>query len=158
MQKENKYKILAVSDSHNDKDTLERIIKKEADADMIIHLGDGLNEFEDIILNSKTNNYCVAGNCDTDSVVPYTRIINAAGKRFFIAHGHTFDVKETYSKIINATKSENVHICLFGHTHIQHKSVVDDMIILNPGAVSYFKEYALIEINNGNIEIALKSI
>ena len=151
-------KILVVSDSHGDKFVLERIIKKECDVDMIIHLGDGLDEFEDIMLNSKITNYCVAGNCDFETTAPYTRIIIAADKRLFIAHGHTFDVKETYSKIIKAAKSENADICLFGHTHIQYKSVIDNMIVLNPGAVNYFNDYAVIKIINSNIDISLKSL
>ena len=151
-------KILVLSDSHGDKFILERIIKKERDVNMIIHLGDGNDEFEDIMLNSKITNYSVAGNCDFETTAPYTKIINAAGKIFFIVHGHTFDVKETYSKIIKAAKSENANICLFGHTHMQYKSVIDDMIVLNPGAVNYFQDYAVIEINNNNIGISLKSI
>lgn len=151
-------KILVLSDSHGDKFILERIIKKESNVDMIIHLGDGNDEFEDIMLISKITNYCVAGNCDFETTAPYTRIIIAADKRLFIAHGHTFDVKETYSKIIKAAKSENAAVCLFGHMHIQYKSVIDDMIVLNPGAVNYFRDYAVIEINNNNIGISLKSI
>lgn len=151
-------KILVLSDSHGDKFVLERIIKKERDVDMIIHLGDGLDEFETVMLNSNITNYSVAGNCDFETTAPSTRIINAASKRIFIAHGHTFDVKETYSKIIQAAKSKNVDICLFGHTHIQYKSVIDDMILLNPGAVNYFNDYAVIKIVNSNIDISLKSL
>lgn len=151
-------KILVLSDSHCDKYLLERIIKKESNVDMIIHLGDGNDEFEDIMLNSKITNYCVAGNCDFETTAPYTRIIIAADKRLFIAHGHTFDVKETYSKIIKTAKSENADICLFGHTHMQYKSVIDDMIVLNPGAVNYFNDYAVIKIVNSNIDISLKSL
>lgn len=151
-------KILVLSDSHGDKYSLEKSITKENNTDMIIHLGDGLNEFEDIMLNSKITNYCVAGNCDFETTAPYTRIIIAADKRLFIAHGHTFDVKETYSKIIKAAKSENADICLFGHTHMQYKSVIDDMIVLNPGAVNYFNDYAVIKIVNSNIDISLKSL
>ena len=151
-------KILVLSDSHGDKYSLEKIITKENNTDMIIHLGDGLNEFEDIMLNSKITNYCVARNCDFETTAPYTRIIIAADKRLFIAHGHTFDVKETYSKIIKAAKSENADICLFGHTHMQYKSVIDDMIVLNPGAVNYFNDYAVIKIVNSNSDISLKSV
>lgn len=150
-------KILVLSDSHGDKYLLERIIKKESNVDMIIHLGDGNDEFEDILLNSKITNYSVAGNCDFETIAPYTKIINAAGIRIFIAHGHTFDVKETYNKIIKTAKSENADICLFGHTHMQYKSVIDDMIVLNPGAVNYFNDYAVIKIINSNIDISLKS-
>lgn len=151
-------KILVISDSHGDKYSLEKFTAKEKSTDMIIHLGDGLNEFEDIMLNSKITNYCAAGNCDFETTAPYTRIIIAADKRLFIAHGHTFDVKETYSKIIKIAESENADICLFGHTHMQYKSVINDMIMLNPGAVNYFNDYAVIEINNGNIEIILKNL
>lgn len=151
-------KILVLSDSHGDKFILERIIKKERDVNMIIHLGDGNDEFEDVMLNSKITNYSVAGNCDFETTAPYTKIINAAGVRIFITHGHIFDVKETYSKIIKAAKSENADICLFGHTHMQYKSVIDDMIVLNPGAVNYFNDYAVIKIINSNIDISLKSL
>lgn len=77
--------------------------------------------------------------------------------RIFIVNGHIFDVKETYSKIIKISESENADICNLGYTHIQYKNTIDDMIILNPGVVNYFQDYAVIEINNGNINTNLKN-
>lgn len=149
-------KILVLSDSHGEKFVLERIIKKERDVDMIIHLGDGLDEFEDIMLNSKITNYSVAGNCDFETTAPYTRIINAAGKRIFIAHGHTFDVKENHSEIIQAAKSKNADICLFGHTHMNDATICNGLLMINPGAVSYNYNWAVIEIINDELTVILE--
>lgn len=159
MQRGKTYKILAVSDSHKDKDTLERIIKKEADADLVIHLGDGIEEFEDLMTGARKINVSVRGNSDSDNIAqPYTKTITFFGKKLFLAHGDMFDVKITYDKIIERARSENANLCLFGHTHQQYISVVDGMTILNPGAVSYFHNYAVIKIIDGDIHAELKCL
>ena len=160
MQNERKtYIFLAVSDSHNDKDTLERIIKKEADADLIIHLGDGIEKFEDLMIGLRKINVSVKGNSDNDNIAqPVTKTITFFGKKLFLAHGHTFDVKTTYDKIIEKAWSENADLCLFGHMHQQYINVVNGMTILNPGAVSCFHEYAVIKITDGVIRAELKCL
>lgn len=159
MQRGKTYKFLVVSDSHKDKDTLERIIKKEADADLVIHLGDGIEEFEDLMIGSRKINVSVKGNSDNDNITqPFTKTITFFGKKLFLAHGHTFDVKITYDKIIEKARSENADLCLFGHTHQQYINVVDGMTVLNPGAVSYFHKYAVIEITDGDIYAELKCL
>lgn len=153
------YKILAVSDSHKDKDTLERIIKKEANADLVIHLGDGVEEFEDLMTGARKINVSVKGNSDSDNITqPFTKTITFFGKKFFLAHGNTFDVKITYDKMIEKARSENADLCLFGHTHQQYMSIIGGMTVLNPGAVSYFHKYAVIKITDGDIHAELKCL
>lgn len=157
--REKTYKILVVSDSHNDKDTLERIIKKETDSDLVIHLGDGVEEFEDSMTGARKIHVSVKGNTDNDNIAqPFTKMITFFGKKLFLAHGHTFDVKITYDKIIEKARSENADLCLFGHTHHQYMNVVDGMTVLNPGAVSCFHEYAVIKITDGHIHAELKCL
>ena len=153
------YKILVVSDSHRDQYTLEKIIKKEADANLIIHLGDGIDEFEDLMLYTRKNNISVKGNSDTDSISHSDiKTVTVCDKKLFLSHGHIFNVKDKYDDIIKNARAENADLCLFGHTHMQHISTVDGMTVLNPGAVYSLQQYAVIKITDGNIHAELKCL
>ena len=67
MQTDNKpFKVLAVSDSHNNKYALERIVRKEADANAVLFLGDGIEDFENVMSKIKTDGFAVVGNCDAE--------------------------------------------------------------------------------------------
>ena len=158
MQTDNKpFKVLAVSDSHNNKYALERIVRKEADSDAILFLGDGIEDFESGMSKIKTDGFAVVGNCDADSI-SWTRtdIKTFAEKRFFMAHGHMFDVKNTYSVILEKAKAEHADVCLFGHTHRQDLRVVDGVLVINPGAVNPAQHYAVVEILGTEIRAELR--
>ena len=73
-----------------------------------------------------------------------------------MAHGHMFDVKNSYSMILEKAKTEHADVCLFGHTHRQDLRIVDGMLVINPGAVSPAQHYAVIEIIGNEIRAELR--
>lgn len=131
-------RIIVMSDSHGDIFAVRDIIKRNRNADMFIHLGDGENEvtalraeFPDNIIRH------VAGNCDYCSLSPQTDIIVADnGVKIFCAHGHRHFVKGGTEIIRSVAKDNGCTIVLFGHTHCRYSSYEDGMYIMNPGSCS----------------------
>lgn len=105
--------------------------------DLVFHLGDFCKDVKLIeqITGIKCN--CVRGNCDFETDVLDEEVIEVRRKKFFITHGHKYDVKLGTEKIIQKAKSLNVDYALFGHTHVHFREKVDKITILNPGSTSF---------------------
>lgn len=145
-------KILVLSDSHGNFDAIYDIAEKE-NPDLIIHLGDGAKEAEDLSYIVDKRVISVRGNCDWGSRLESELIYETAGKRLFICHGHTFSVKSGIGSLINAAHTHECDILLFGHTHQQLYMVDRGMHVLNPGSAGYLKRYGVVKIIDGAIEI-----
>lgn len=92
----------------------------------------------------------VKGNTDFFIKLPYQRILEIDGKKILLIHGHTHRVKSGLTKLVNHCKQLKVDICIYGHTHIQNITTIDNIIFLNPGALKngYYAIY-----NKGEIEL-----
>lgn len=147
-------KILVLSDSHGNFDAIYDIAEKE-NPDLIIHLGDGAKEAEDLGYSVEKRVVSVRGNCDWGSRLESELIYESAGKRLFICHGHTFSVKSGIGSIIESAHTHDCDVLLFGHTHQQLYLVDRGMHVLNPGSAGYMKQYGIIDISDNEIGIKI---
>lgn len=129
-------KIIIISDSHGDLDNVRKIMKKEKDADAVIHLGDLIGQDEQLKEICKCPIYKVKGNGDFLSDNPISDVIEIAGNRIFITHGHHYGVNYGLDKLYYAAQEMECNIAMYGHTHVPDNSVYGGMIIVNPGSVS----------------------
>lgn len=141
-----------MSDSHRATGNLFEIVEKHINTtNLFIFLGDGENDFDDVLALYPDLKYeRVSGNCDWYSTYPLYKSITAQGKKIFFSHGHPFHVKFGYDEIIRAARTEKADICLFGHTHNQYTNYDDGLYIMNPGAVRDGK-YGMIDITKSGI-------
>ena len=107
-------RIILVSDSHGNRDSLERLIENEK-FDYLFFLGDGLNDLG--LYDNLENVIAVSGNCDFFSVIPNERILQIGGYSILVTHGNKYSVKSSLSKIKEKAESEGVNLVFFGHTH-----------------------------------------
>lgn len=128
-------KILVVSDSHKNFNALKTVVDKNPDADMMIHLGDGEHEFNDIshMYPQKAMIY-VGGNCDFGQHETI-HIANACGYKIFCCHGHTLGVHEGLEALVGTAKKNGCKIALFGHTHLYRTEIIDGVFVMNPGSL-----------------------
>ena len=150
-------KILVMSDSHGSKNNMLSAISLES-PDWIFHLGDNDRDCGDITtLYPDIPLRTVRGNCDRLSPGIDVDEFELEGKRFLMTHGHLYGVKSGKARIISVAKEKGVDVLLFGHTHIPHYSVLDNLTIINPGSInSGAKYYAVLEIKNGALSCELK--
>ena len=127
-------RILVLSDSHGNVNNMVLAVRNE-NPDMIIHLGDCWSDaaqlqkkFPHIPMEQ------VPGNCDCSHEFE-ERILMIEGRRVFICHGHTMNVKASYLRLAMTAKAEGVDAALFGHTHCVYHDFYEGIVYLNPGSI-----------------------
>lgn len=149
-------KILVVSDTHGREENLEKVLKKTGRPDLVLHLGDseGGEEFIKDMVGCPL--HLVAGNCDFFCSYPKTKIVEAAGARIFMTHGHYYYVNMGTADLVRAAKENGCSIAMFGHTHKPFLDESDpEVTVLNPGSLSLPRQegrrpsYGLVEVEEG---------
>lgn len=130
-------RVLIVSDTHRKNENFCRVIEKEKNLDLVIHLGDA--EGSELFL-SKTAGCpmeIVAGNNDFFTELPKEKEIELDGFRILLTHGHYYYVSVGMERIKEEGIMRGVDIVMFGHTHRPLVETEDGITILNPGSLSY---------------------
>lgn len=145
-------KIVIVSDTHgNNKEVLVSILEDEK-PDLLIHLGDYVEDGEKISKILEVPSVIVKGNGDFRSNYPEDRVIEVEGKKIFLTHGHRYDVRYSIDKIYYRALELGADIVLFGHSHIALNTWEDGILIMNPGSpslprdINRTKSYGVIKI------------
>ena len=108
-------KILVLSDSHGNLTNMERAFALEQ-PDAVFHLGDGAGDFARLCRGSaQFAAACgVAGNCDFGADCPTVRTAEYGGYRFFLTHGHQYQVKYSLMRLYYAARealAESRSVC-----------------------------------------------
>ncbi len=149
-------RIAVISDSHGKGSIVDRIIRREAQAETVIFLGDVTNDIEDFTYEYTDKKfYIVSGNCDRFSSYPYSTVANIGGVNIFITHGHTLAVKGGIAALEKAARQSDCRIALYGHTHIPNIKYDNGLYIVNPGSCARSRDgansYAAIDIRDNGI-------
>ena len=139
-------KLIVLSDSHGDVNTVKQI--KSLQADAIFHCGDSELSAEDPLLNGV---HVVRGNCDADDQFPATIVQKVGDETVYIVHGHEHDVKRSMLTLSYAAAEQQATIVLFGHSHLYGTEMINDVLFVNPGSTTHPRggreaTYAIIEI------------
>lgn len=149
-------RIVVISDSHGKGVIVDRILRREQDADAVIFLGDVTSDIEDFTYEYDFKKfYIVSGNCDRFSSYPYSTVANIGGINIFITHGHTLGVKGGIDALITVARQSDCKIALYGHTHIPDIKYEYGLHIVNPGSCARSRDggnsYAVIDIRENGI-------
>lgn len=146
-------KIIVISDNHGMLRNPKAILKKHRDADIVAHCGDSQETVGELMEEFPDFRYvAVRGNCDFDCSLPDYEIFTAEGVRFFVTHGHKYNVKFGLSRLMYAAEENEINVVLFGHTHNPMNEYIDGVYYVNPGAVSGYRgSYAVIEVKEGQV-------
>lgn len=130
-------KILVVSDTHNSHRNLEKVVEKEKDIDLFVHLGDveGGEDYIEALVDCPV--HILSGNNDFFSDLPREEEFYVAGKRIFITHGHYYYVSMNEDRLREEAKNRGADIVMYGHTHRPACSDENGLLVLNPGSISY---------------------
>lgn len=131
-------KIALVSDTHNIMSSVEKacaVIEKEK-PDIIIHLGDVMDDAEvmEAILGREVRR--VPGNCDYSVYEPQELLIKTEHLTLLAVHGHVQGVKSTLGLLARHAREKGAQVAFYGHTHMADESVVDGVKLLNPGSAA----------------------
>lgn len=129
-----------ISDTHRHKFILYDALKKIGDVDIIMHLGDNVDDvieiqklFKGIIVNVK-------GNCDYSKSVPSERIEIIENKKIFLTHGDKYGVKYDLNRLKYRALELEADIVLFGHSHVSEILYEEGIWFVNPGSVALARD------------------
>ncbi len=130
-------KALVFSDSHGNIENIEKALNMFDDINVIIHLGDYVEDVEKLKKQYKNKIFMqVAGNNDfTD--IPSEKIIDIKGNKVFITHGHEYNVYFGIDRLYYRLREIGANIALYGHSHKPLSFYEEDLLILNPGSISF---------------------
>ena len=143
-------KILLVSDSHNDYSSLDLLAKKYPDMDLFLHAGD--SEQDEWSIKPFIS---VRGNCDHYYDFPNFLVIPSPSGNIYVQH-----TPYVSKSVINEHKAK---IVIHGHTHTRRNELINGILFVNPGAISYARDkydgsYAILEIEDNKIEVKFYTI
>ena len=151
-----KARILVVSDTHGSNRGLIEVLEKEAPFDMLIHCGDIQGNIYTITgPDPGYRIYVVKGNCDYSDYPPEI-LINLAGHRILVTHGHETGLNVRYANtgLYSAAARKHADVVLFGHTHMPEIEERNGIFLMNPGSLSRPRgpkgpTYGILELEQG---------
>lgn len=151
-----------VSDTHRHTWVAERVMEKLQNIDMLIHLGDNIQDVKDFKKYYHGEIINVKGNCDYSTSVPADIVTDIAGHKFLITHGHYYDVKHSLTRLKFKALELGVEVVLFGHSHISQIIYEEGIWFVNPGspvlARDGFNSVAVIELERNKINASIRAI
>ncbi|GMA60548.1 metallophosphoesterase [Alicyclobacillus fastidiosus] len=130
-------KLCIVSDTHGRTDELHAAALIAGDVDVFLHAGDETADAAWLASYMKIPVVGVAGNWDKPSVdYPLERIVSVDDVPLFLAHGHRLQVTESLQPLVARAESMGARIAVYGHTHVLHAGVHDDVLVVNPGSLA----------------------
>lgn len=155
-------RVLVMSDTHGWDENARYAVEKEMPFDALLHLGD-VQEPETVFrryagIDKDIPAYFVEGNCDTYGAYPEKQILELAGHRIFMAHGHEYYVRFSRDLLEEEALRESCDLAIYGHTHVPKLETGDQgILILNPGSISIPRQedrqpsYMVLELKEGRV-------
>ena len=149
-------KILLVSDTHGRDKNLVEALKLEK-PDFLCHMGDVEGSEDYIRETANCPLAMVAGNNDFWTALNPEVTFELHGFRIFMTHGHYYYPHAGMDRLIYAGKEKGADIVLFGHTHQPTLDIEKDIIVANPGSLSYPRQhgrrpsYMVLELEKGKV-------
>jgi phosphoesterase, MJ0936 family len=153
-------KIAVAADTHGRIEALKKQLIKDK-PEHLFFAGDFLNDSRRLAHHLGIKSDAVLGNCDGRTAGDGEKVIELAGKRFYIVHGHQFGVKGSLNPLFYRGQELGVDAVIFGHTHVACCEQVAGMWMLNPGSASRprrgkMASYIMLHIEGPDMEPSLQ--
>jgi putative phosphoesterase len=131
--------LLVLSDTHGDMAALTAVLAWAMEnrmADHLAFLGDGARDLRQAAARTGFSAPCTAvrGNGDFENLPP-SDVLEFAGHRFFLTHGHLYRVHNGYDILISSAAATGADAALFGHPHVPLTKETRSLLLLNPGSL-----------------------
>ena len=134
-----------VSDSHGSTRAIDQMLVHPGavGVELWFHMGDIVPDAEYLATVTGQRVEYVAGNCDYfDGVTSDEKVVELAGHRIFMAHGHTFGVRFTLGVLARTAHEAGADIALYGHTHVAvAEKSPEGVFVYNPGSVAQPRDH-----------------
>ncbi len=147
-------KILVFSDSHGRLGLMLDAVEQEQ-PDHIFFLGDHLRDSDALAdFYPKIPMSAVRGNCDW-GVGSDELLVELAGVRFFLTHGHIYGVKSGLTRLASAGSRAGAAMVCYGHTHQAGQELSPEGVwLFNPGTAGGIRGragYGVLTVKDGTV-------
>ena len=151
-----------ISDTHKHIGTIEKAMEKLKNTEMIIHLGDNVQDVREIEKRYNKEIVYVRGNCDFSFSTPEERVIVVENHKILITHGHDYEVKDGLFRVRYKALEVGADLVLYGHTHISKIDYEEGIFYVNPGSTALsrdgFNSVAIIDVQKNLINPSIVHI
>lgn len=131
-------KIYVISDTHGMCSGIINELKTREKPDLILHLGDYVEDGEKIKEEIGVETLMVKGNGDYfHHNYREDEILKIKDKTIFLTHGHNYNVRYGENNLIYRAMELEADLVLYGHTHIPLFFEESGIKIMNPGSPSF---------------------
>lgn len=140
-------RIVVMSDTHGETNSIDQVRHAVGPVDAVFHCGDSELDTQH---ESLQDAFVVGGNCDWDSSYSAEVFTEVNGVKVFMTHGHLWQVKSTLMPLSTRAQELGADVVLFGHTHLLGAELIGNTLFVNPGSLELprgrkEKSYAIIE-------------
>ena len=151
-------KVIVVSDTHRQNENYFKVLEMHK-PDMVIHCGDVEGSEYALTEAADCPVHMVAGNNDFFSDLPKELELSVDGYQVLVTHGHHYYISVGTEMLKDEAKARGFDIVFFGHTHRPLIERDENLLIINPGSISYPRQegrknsYVLMEVDeDGKID------
>ena len=147
-------KMLVLSDTHGNIPLAVRAVDEAGPVDLLVHLGDEVEDSRILEAVAGCPTIRVAGNCDHGAPFPRELRCVFEGVVFLLTHGDAYHVKGGMTKLLARARAEQVHAVLYGHTHRFADEEIEGVRFINPGTLhrgSTCWSYAVVTVTDGTV-------
>lgn len=153
-------RVIVFSDSHGQLAHAVRSLKEAGPVDLIIHAGDFYLDGMNLAAETNLPVKVVMGNCDLHDDGLQELVLELAGHRILLVHGHAFASKHRVGKLVSRASEIGADTVVFGHSHIAGFIREDGVLLFNPGSISRPRDhdrpsYGILEIDEDVIRPAI---
>lgn len=132
-------KIGIFSDAHGSMAAVEQVYALAPDCALWLYAGDVASDahYLETLVGAGATIRFVPGNCDWPNAnTPETIVVEAAGHRLLLTHGHVYGVQYGTRFLVEAAAEANCDIAVYGHTHVVEYTPGTPITVLNPGSAA----------------------
>ena len=151
-------RVLVVSDTHRKNDLYIALVERLS-PDMVVHCGDVEGSAYTIREATHAECHIVAGNNDFFDSLPEDDEFMIGRYKAYLTHGHHYYISVGTEMLKDEAKARGFDIVFFGHTHRPLIERDENLLIINPGSISYPRQegrknsYVLMEVDeDGKID------
>lgn len=150
-------KLLVVSDTHGHRANIAAALRRFADADIVIHLGDYSRDAQLIRAMVDKPVYAVRGNCDIGAAGEDELTLTVEGVRILAVHGQKQNVKSSLLRLGLYALEKQAGLALFGHTHVPAEKFYRGALLYNPGSLGEPRgmrpSVGIVTLDNGAVRV-----
>lgn len=150
-------RVIVFSDSHGLLEFALRALKEAGQVDLILHAGDHYRDGLKLAALAGLPVKAVRGNCDGAGDGPAEELLELAGQRIFLAHGHKGGGPGQWEGWLLGRAGEcGARAVVFGHTHAAEQAEKGGILLFNPGSITTPRDqgrpsYGILEMSESGI-------